>query len=292
MALAAAFVIDPSPSEDELSADGVSDLDDNNHFAEAAPVHELLDAQVAASTFNSGEGVFFDLRDQVDVTAFGTEKPDEMLGGIGADYLSGRDGADVLFGNGGNDELHGELGRDTLFGGAGDDSLFGHVGDDVLFGEDGDDTLTGGSGDDALTGGQGADTLSGNLGNDTLTGGLGADLLIGGAGDDTLDGRDDQSEDFLNAGAGDDLIRAGDQDRISTGDGADIVNVAEDATSFVDDFDPTHDAIELEYEGDTPPKMSTQPTETGVALLADGEVILDLDGVSELDLSLVQLIKV
>ena len=292
MALTAAFVIDPTPSDDEMTADGVSDLDYGQNESQSQPVHDLLEAQTSSTASENMAGSLFDLRDQVDVTAFGTNNQEEVLGGIGEDYLSGRDGDDMISGGDGHDELHGELGNDDLYGGAGDDSLFGHVGDDYLSGDGGDDTLTGGDGQDHLTGGAGADSLSGNLQNDTLIGGAGSDLLFGGAGDDLLVGNDDDEQDFLNGGAGDDRILASVADIVNTGEGADVVSVHEGAEAHVSDFNPAEDQIELEYEGDVVPVLSTQPTETGIALLADGELVMTLDGVDTFDTNQVQLIPV
>jgi len=292
MALTAAFVIDPTPPDDEMTADGVSDLDYGASNTQSQPVHDLLEAQTSSTASDNMEGTLFDLRDQVDVTAFGTDHQDEVLGGIGEDYLSGRDGDDFLSGGDGHDELHGELGDDHLAGGNGSDSLYGHVGDDSLFGDAGDDILTGGDGQDHLNGGIGDDSLSGNLQNDTLIGGAGSDLLLGGSGDDLLVGNDDNEKDYLNGGDGDDRILAGVMDQVNTGEGSDVVAVEEGAQAHVSDFNPLEDLIELEYEGDVIPVLSTEPTETGIALLADGELVMTLDGVDSFDTNQVKLIPI
>lgn len=290
VALTAAFVIDPSPDEDAMTAEGVDAKDPHLNMAQGMTSLDLFEDQDEAS--DSDEVVFFDLRDQVNVTAFGTEDADDMFAGVGLDYVDGRGGDDWIDGGAGDDELHGGLGDDTLLGDEGGDTLHGHVGDDSLFGGDGDDQLIGGAGDDLLEGGAGDDALSGNLGKDTLIGGAGSDTLFGGHEDDVLDGRGDGEADFLNGGSGDDRILAGMMDKVSTGDGADIVAVVEEANAYVDDFDPIADQIELEYEGTTPPTLSTQNTDEGLALLADGEVVITLEGVSSLDLSKVSLIPI
>ncbi len=289
MALTAAFVIDPSSPEEEILADGVSDLDDEPFMGQATPVHELLEAQNAASSAGGMEGTFFDLRDMVDVTAFGTDAAEQFAGSPGDDYLSGRGGDDQMFGFAGNDEMHGELGDDLIDGGDGDDSLFGHTGDDFLQGGTGADTLTGGDGADTLLGEADNDCLSGNLGNDTLFGGDGQDVLFGGQGADTLDGQDDE-QDFLNGGSGDDLILAGVKDIVNTGEGNDVVSVVDGAEAHVSDFDPLADQIELEYEGNIPPVLSTTTTDSGIALLADGALVMTLDGVNTLDVGQIKLI--
>ncbi len=291
MALTAAFVIDPSTDEEPVTAEGVSDLDDEVSSSASMPVHELFEAQEGLA--DSGmEGSLFDLRDQVAVTAFGTDDDDEILGGDGSDYLSGRDGDDTLDGGAGADELHGELGDDLLLGQDGGDSLFGHVGDDSLFGGDGADSLIGGDGADQLFGGAGADELSGNLGQDTLYGGAGEDTLFGGAEDDVIDGRDDGASDFLNGGAGDDRLIAGLGDKLHGGDGADTFALEAQSDALVSDFDPLADQIELEYEGDVAPNLSTQSSGDGLVLLADGAPVMTLAGVTSFDVNQVQLIKV
>lgn len=64
--------------------------------------------------------------------------------------------------------------------------------------------LTGGAGNDTLTGGDGDDRIAGGAGSDRLVGGAGADTLLGGEGDDYLYGGDDDAEDVLIGGDGND----------------------------------------------------------------------------------------
>lgn len=292
LALTASLVIDPEPDHQEITADGVSDLNEDPSSGEAAPISDLLEAQDIASSFEAWDGTVFDFSDQFTVTAFATDFDDEMWGSEGDDYLSGRNGHDTIAGGSGADEMHGELGDDSLWGGEGSDSLFGHVGDDDLFGGLGNDTLTGGAGNDLLQGGDGDDSLSGNLSPDTIMGGPGHDVLFGGQGDDVIIGSDDLEADFLNGGAGDDSILAGGFDHIHTGEGADTITVMETANAKVSDFAPHKDKIELEYKGDTPPVLSTKVTDSGLLLLADSNLVMTLEGVDELDLSLIQLVAI
>jgi serralysin len=144
----------------------------------------------------------------------------------------GGNGADSLLGNAGNNLLLGNAGDDTLDGSAGDDSLIGDTGLDIAdysraissisvnlaagaaSGSDiGADMLSGiegaagGQGGDFFIGDAGNNLLSGNAGGDTLNGGTGSDSLYGGAGDDLL--ISDGLEDYLDAGAGDDVILLG-----------------------------------------------------------------------------------
>ncbi len=83
-----------------------------------------------------------------------------LVGGAGPDAMYafteqdvtfwGQEGNDVLVGWGGNDVLHGGPGNDTLHGGYGKDTLYGGPGDDTLLGGPGMDTLHGGSGNDVF----------------------------------------------------------------------------------------------------------------------------------------------
>ena len=91
----------------------------------------------------------------------------------------------------------------------------GGAGNDTIIGTDLSDTIVGGSGNDRLYGRGGADDLFGESGNDMVFGGAGADRLYGNAGDDRLYASDhsldsrvaaDASLDYLDAGAGRDLL--------------------------------------------------------------------------------------
>lgn len=190
----------------------------------------------------------------------GYDGDDLILGGTGQDALFGADGFDTLDGGAGHDTLHGGDGADILTGGADNDQAFGGNGDDVLLGQDGDDQLQGSAGDDLVQGEVGDDALQGGLGDDTLVGGVGADSIFGGWGDDYLDGRaidgaqpDTDDADFLNGGGGDDVIIAGPEDIVTTGDGADSVVLGDWATPGtqvrVMDFDAEQDRLIMIWDG-------------------------------------------
>jgi Ca2+-binding RTX toxin-like protein len=144
---------------------------------------------------------------------------DYLEGGDGNDSLDGGDGDDVIYGNAGNDTLQGGAGNDQLDGGDGVDYLYGGAGADILWAGSGDRSgnfLYGGDGNDILYGGQAGDSLYGEAGNDQLVGGGGNDFLYGGAGldylwgqggNDVLDGGNDGQADYLDGGAGADMIR-------------------------------------------------------------------------------------
>ena len=110
--------------------------------------------------------------------------------------MFGNDGNDVLYGNGGDDYVDGENDDDDLHGGPGNDSMHGRGGNDVVLGNEGDDFITGDRGNDTINGGPGNDQINGNLDDDVIAG-----------------------------EEGDDRIHAvgGGFDRISCGDGFDVV---------------------------------------------------------------------
>lgn len=248
----------------------------------------------------------------------GSGGDDRLDGGAGNDLLGGRDGADGLAGGDGNDNLHGGMGDDWLTGddgtdtlhgedgadhasgGAGADAIYGHDGDDGLGGDDGDDSLWGGAGDDSLSGGTGADALSGGFGADLMAGGLGADVLDGGDGADTLHGSNadtpDSDADFLNGGAGDDLLFMAAGDYGNGGEGADAFALHEiragDPVAQITDFDPVEDSLVVLYDATlhpTPILTLDQPEGGAATLLLDGVPLVNLGTVTGIDLDSIQL---
>lgn len=109
----------------------------------------------------------------------------------------------------------------------GDDTINGGDGDDVIYGEGGDDSVIGGEGSDTVEGGDGNDTIiSGNLQPLTDLGFPGYDTIPASPADP--DPNDDR--DFVDGGAGDDLIFTGDDaDTIFGGTGNDTLYANFDA---------------------------------------------------------------
>ncbi|MBF0665001.1 MAG: hypothetical protein IR159_05575, partial [Brevundimonas sp.] len=187
----------------------------------------------------------------------GGGEEDYLEGGEGNDLLIGNMGRDVLIGGAGNDDLLGDSSGSVGAGGH-DDILDGGDGDDRLNGGGGDDILRDAGGNDDLIGGMGfnivdysaahaavrVSTYAGwdvNTGNWARqdTGGSGIDLLVDISGligtrfDDELSGRDDAFDhtqgwvfhEFLDGGAGDDLIKgASGDDTIWGGTGDDTLD--------------------------------------------------------------------
>lgn len=279
VAISALVVMDTDNIDDDASLESDSDT-----LSAGQPLVPVVPFSSAVFTDDFAED------ETTDLVTF-TGGVDVFEGSDGDDFAFTEDGDDTVFGNGGDDSLDAGRGDDFVDGGDGDDVLKGHVGDDTLVGGRGDDQLMGGDGNDYLVGGIGDDALEGSLGKDTLVGGAGEDTLFGGSDNDVVDGSDDNMKDYLNGGHGDDLIIGGTDDFLSGSEGADTFRLADDTVgAFVDDFSADEDVIELVFEGDIPPVLSTVQTDDGLALLADGQVVTTLAGVDSLDLSLVSLI--
>ena len=232
---------------------------------------------------------------------------DTLYGGRGDDVLTGDDGdlhatgEDRLFGGRGADTLSGDDGDDRLVGGADADRLVGGRGDDLLRGGYGTDTLMGGEGQDSLSGGKGDDWLEGGYGDDLLEGGRGSDTLDGSWGNDTLrghvDGHDDGDVDFLNGGAGEDVLVAGAGDYLSGGDGADRFQLGDwleqgDSARILD-YDPAQDQIEVVYDpkAHPDPRLTLSPSgdQGDMALFLDGMPLAVVQNGAGLDLAAIRL---
>ncbi|MDB4053613.1 calcium-binding protein [Octadecabacter sp.] len=167
-------------------------------------------------------------------------------------------------------------GDDILNGLAGNDYLEGGAGHDVLTGGEGADHIHGGSGNDSATGDDGDDLLSGGIGDDEIVGGYGDDTLIGGAGHDNIQGSD-----------GDDILIGNNGDVMSGGSGADRFEITDGAVSIMDYTGD--DLLVLSYEGDAPVR-TTEVTQDGMTLLANGEPVASLFGITSFDVTTVQLV--
>jgi Ca2+-binding RTX toxin-like protein len=121
------------------------------------------------------------------VVASGVALAVNKVGTNGPDTLRGTNGDDNLVGLGGNDDLFGLGGRDNLLGGEGKDWVLG--GSERRLGG-GDKNLAGGPGNDVVIGGRGSDKVLGDAGNDWIWDGptreFSLDRLSGGDGNDVL----------------------------------------------------------------------------------------------------------
>ena len=225
-----------------------------------------------------------------DVVSIGGKGNDIINGLKGGDYLDGGDGDDTLAGDEGDDQMHGGAGDDQISGDEGDDLVLGHLGDDTLDGGIGADEMHGGTGADDVYGGDGDDIISGGYGNDTLIGGAGRDNIQGSDGDDVVDGATGENiaeKDYLNGSEGNDTLIGNNSDVMSGGTGADqfeIVNGTVEIMDFDDD-----DVLVLHYDGSAP-ALTTETSANSTTLLADGAPVATLYGLTEFDVSTVQLI--
>jgi Ca2+-binding RTX toxin-like protein len=256
---------------------------------------------------------------------FGEADSDTLIGGSGADILNGGPGDDTLFGMGGADSLIGGDDHDTVIGGDADDIVQLGPGNDKFIWNPGDDTdaIEGGDGLDTVevNGGGGAEqftvtangtrvrfdrldpapffldigtcenlvlnanggndsfsatgnlaalikiTVDGGTGEDTLLGSNGIDLLIGGDGNDFIDGQ--QGNDVIFLGAGDDVAQW------DPGDGNDTIEgqLGNDKLLFngsagAEIFDVAANGARVRFTRNL------------------GNIIMDLDGVENLELNL------
>ena len=193
----------------------------------------------------------------------------------------GTDGDDILNGLAGNDYLEGGAGHDVLTGGEGADHIHGGSGNDSATGDDGDDLLSGGIGDDEVVGGYGDDTLIGGAGHDNIQGSDGDDIIDGVSGEDVAE------KDYLNGSEGDDILIGNNGDVMSGGSGADRFEITDGAVSIMDYTGD--DLLVLSYEGDAP-ALTTEVTQDGMTLLANGEPVASLFGITSFDVTTVQLV--
>jgi Ca2+-binding RTX toxin-like protein len=250
-----------APDDDIIQAGGGNDTIEaglGDDEVDAGTGDDLAFGEDGRDEIDGGDG---------DDTMDGGAENDTLMGGEGSDSAVGGEGDDVIdTGNGdpvndyqtfvgvpfetGADQLN-DL--DTVVGGAGDDTI--STGDDA-------DLISGGVGNDSIDSGIDDDTVLGGTGDDVIDGGLGSDSIVGGDGNDTIDagvdafsdyeGDDpnlpdpllidpatglpalsdpnpDDGRDFVDGGAGDDLITTGDDaDTILGGSGNDTVNAGID----------------------------------------------------------------
>lgn len=191
----------------------------------------------------------------------GNDGDNELSGVDGNDILDGGRGSDLLRGGAGDDQYYVNILTDQIVEGAfgGTDTVYtsipftpsarftlpDQVENAVMRGVSNagavgnwlDNVMKGNSGHNVLLGEGGNDTLVGNSGDDTLEGGVDIDTLLGGDGDDYLMGGhhyldQDDVEDVLRGGAGDDFydVDAADDILESAGGGIDTVRTGSSYT--------------------------------------------------------------
>jgi Ca2+-binding RTX toxin-like protein len=139
------------------------------------------------------------------------------VGTNGPDTLRGTNGADNLSGRGGNDDLFGLGGRDNMLGGEGKDWV---LGGNERRAQGGDKNLAGGPGNDGVLGGLGPDNILGEEGNDWVADGpdreFATDRLSAGDGNDVVGVFNDPAfKDLVTCGDGFDRVFADRKDVIA-----------------------------------------------------------------------------
>lgn len=157
---------------------------------------------------------------------FWTDSPEGLMGGAGNDRFGGSDGDNRILGRGGNDYISGYGGNDTLEGGDDADSIEGGLGADFILGGEGNDAIVDTEGLLLFTGAE-------DNADDQMFGGGGNDTVTAGGGNDTLQG--DDGNDVLSGGAGDDSITGGaGNDSIDGGTGAgDVARFAGNRSDYL-----------------------------------------------------------
>lgn len=256
-------------------AGGAGDLTDPTGIAET--LFDTADAALRATTDDSH-------------VIWGSAAADLIDGQDGDDYINGQGGDDTMTGGAGADQIHGGDGNDAAQGDDGADKVYGDLGADVLAGGAGADVLHGGDGDDTIDGGYDDDELLGGYGDDTLIGGAGRDMIQGSDGNDVVDGatgEDDAERDYLNGSEGNDRLIGNDGDVMSGGTGDDIFQVKNGAVSIMDY--EANEILVLHHDGDAP-TLTTSTSDTGVTVLANGNPVAVIFGVTTFDLGAVHLV--
>ena len=95
--------------------------------------------------------------------------------------------------------------------------------------------------------------------------------------------------DFLNGGAGHDVLKGDSGDHLHGGTGIDTFSFEGASGAIFEDFDPAEDVIEIAYF-DAPPELSTGASDAGLTLLADGDLVATFSNLDDLDVTIVSLV--
>ena len=172
--------------------------------------------------------------------ASGGPGDDTLIGGDASDLLVGGDGADTLIGGDGNDRLQGDrrgIARDRIDGGPGRDEVTYRGRRGPVAVDLSDPAPDGAPGEGDVL--SSVEAIEGGAGDDDLRAGEDDSLLYGRSGDDRLTGG--SRRDDLNGGLGDDRLQGGDgADELVGGPGADTAGGGSgDDLITVDRFDGT-----------------------------------------------------
>lgn len=224
--------------------------------------------------------------------------------------VEGQPGENLIAGTDGNDTLYGFSDNDTIIAGAGDDFALGGQGDDLIFLGEGDDQMYGfiGSqlGDDTISGGSGNDAILDSFGSNQIFGGDGDDQIYGqGSIDDGTPPETTSTPDFIDGGAGADVIFSHDGDTVVGGAGNDLINVIRNdalpfdvAPTIIEDFDVNEDvlSIELSDEDIDPTQAELEFVENaeagGLTVIAFSNPVAFLRGLDASDIPNIHSVRV
>ena len=243
-------VVDPDTLDGIVSGDDTANSIDLGYTGD--PDGDRIDA---GDAILAGEAADDDIVDALggNDTVLAGEGDDDVSGGEGDDTIDGGDGNDVADGGEGDDvidtsgnsplpdigypgvfpadpnpdddrdSVDGGDGNDTISTGDDADTINGGAGDDVINSGIDDDEVDGGEGDDRIVGAEGNDTIYAN--NDPVLGLDALELEDDGSNPLGPDLAPDNGDDFVDGGAGDDVIFSGDDnDTLLGGSGDDLLD--------------------------------------------------------------------
>ncbi|MDT8326671.1 MAG: calcium-binding protein [Roseovarius sp.] len=217
----------------------------------------------------------------------GTSGNDTITGLFQGDRISSFEGDDIILASGGSDQVFAGPGNDFVAGGNVNDTIFGGTGEDVVIGGPANDLVQGNAGDDLVVGiDLGADPsvedITALMADTSNAGGV----LSGVDGFDLpAAGQDQDGDDTLLGGSGDDVFLLGGNDIATGGAGADAFILGdwspEGSSATITDYDPADEVISYVYtpDGDTAPEVSVTPDAQGNAVVSvNGEEVAVVTG--------------
>jgi len=180
--------IDPGPGFDRVHSEWGQDHIDATRFPDGPDVYDLGDDVYNPSRYGADEVDYSKRSTPVSWNGFkgvvegegdklnGVEN---VVGGIGDDFLRGDEAENFIRGGPGDDVIRGEYNYDEILGGSGADALYGGLHPDVLIGGAGNDRAYGGPDVDAIKLGDGGDQAVGGGKRDRIDCGEGWDVNRG-----------------------------------------------------------------------------------------------------------------
>ncbi len=232
------------------------------------------DVQIEGSGHEAQE----DIELNEEIAQFETEPDFLVFGSTGEGYYVLANGSYSFIGRDSDDQIVVDDAKAVIQAGSGNDkvTVVDRTGDQsqvIAYGGAGEDSISGSEASDYFDGGRDADIIYGNGDDDYIIGGAGVDKVLGGSGNDIIFGASgdlvetesgavgweayaDGVEDTLYGGSGADEIYADQWDTAYGGEGVDSIKIAYQSTSlgttFVADFDPENDEIEVVLSADDP----------------------------------------